>query len=730
MARVLHMDYETRSLADLRECGVYRYVEDATTAVTHLSWRFDEGPVHSVVFPKALPDDVAQHISAGRRVAAHNAVFERLVTNQIMHVPLPAAQMDCTMARAATIGLPGKLDIAAEVMGLGERKDAEGHALMLRMTRPRKIHPDGTIEWWEDPERLAREAEYCAQDVRVESALDAKLLPLSARERRVWELDQAINDRGVALDVPLIRRALELVAYTRQRLDERMAQVTAGAVRKCSEAVALAKWITAQGVPCDSVAKDQHARLLQDAHALGREDVAEAIELRVASSNTSVNKLDTMLACVCRDGRARGLLAYHGASTGRWAGRLIQPQNLPRVDEERDGPTVEIVLALLASGASLLHVHDTIEAIFGRVLAALSKCLRAMLIAASGYRFVGGDLSNIEGCVNAWVSGEEWKIAAYRAYQAGMGPDLYKVAYARSFGGVPEDVKGFQRQVGKVEELALGYQGSVGAFVSMTRTYGIKLGEIRDLVRGQVDEKTWADARRQYFASLPLHRHGLDAETWAAVKIVVSSWRAAHPKITQAWWDLQDAAIEAVSAPGGPVPVLDGKIQYLCDRGFLWCLLPGGRLLAYCKPRVREVVERSILLPSGERLDASTMQQSEIATFCQATGARLEERRRRQVFFEGYDGEKKRWGMQTLYGGLQHENICQAIARDVLVECMFAAEAAGYPVVLTVHDELLTEPPIGHGSKDELRQIMRRVPDWCVGLPLDAKCWEGFRYEK
>lgn len=730
MAGVLHMDYETRSLADLRECGVYRYVEDPTTTVTHLSWRFDEGPVHSVTFPKALPEDVAQHIAAAGRVAAHNAVFERLVTNQIMHAVLPHEQMDCTMARAATIGLPGKLDVVAEVMGLGERKDTEGHALMLRMTRPRKIHADGTIEWWEDPVRLAREADYCAQDVRVESALDARLLPLSARERRVWELDQTINDRGVALDVPLIRRALELVAYTRRRLDERMAEVTGGVVHKCSEAVALAKWITAQGIECASVAKDHHTSLLADAQRLGRADVLEAIELRVASSNTSVNKLDTMLACACRDGRARGLLAYHGASTGRWAGRLIQPQNLPRVDEERDGPAVEIVLSLLASNHGPARTHDTIEAIFGRVLAALSKCLRAMLVAAPGHRFVGGDLSNIEGCVSAWVSGEQWKIEAYRAHQAGMGPDLYKVAYARSFGGQPDEIKGFQRQVGKVEELALGYQGSVGAFVSMVKTYGINLHEIRDLVRSQVDAPTWADARRQFFASLPLHRHGLDADTWAAVKTVVSSWRTAHPKTTQAWWDLQDAAIEAVSAPGRPVSVLDGRIQYLHDRGFLWCLLPSGRLLAYCKPRVREVVERSILLPTGERLDAATISAHELPEFLRSTGARLEERKRRQVFFEGYDGEKKRWGMQTLYGGLQHENICQAIARDVLVECMFAAEEAGYPVVLTVHDELLTEPPIGWGSQDELRQIMRRVPAWCAGLPLDAKTWEGFRYEK
>ena len=731
MARVLHIDFETRSAADIRACGVYRYMEDPTTCVTHAAWRFDEGPVLTALRPLTCPDSIREHIQNGGRVAAHNAVFERLAIKHLLPdwPQVEIDQMDCTMARAAALAIPASLGVAAQVMRSAEQKSDDGHALMLRLSRPRKITADGSIEWWTDPDKLSALAEYCAQDVRTESALDAKLPALSARERRVWELDQRINDRGVALDVPMIKRSLALADYAKRQLDLRMSAVTNGVVTKCSEVAKLAEWINAQGLAVDSLAKDQHATLLGQAAHLPA--VREAIELRIASSNTSTSKLKAMLACVCKDGRARGLLAYHGASTGRWAGRLIQPQNLPRVDADREGHIAAVTLEFLASSWSIDRVFKALDAIFPSVLACLSKCLRAMFIAAPGHRLVGGDLSNIEGCVNAWIAGETWKVDAYRAYQESDGPDLYRVAYARSFGGEPAEVKGFQRQIGKVQELALGYQGAIGAFLSMARVYGIDLQDIRRLVQATTPPDEWRVTRALFYSTAPLHRHGLDADTWTALKVVVVSWRAAHPAIVQSWWDLQDAAIEAVSSPSIPVPVLDGRVFYLADRGFLWCLLPSGRALAYCKPHLRETIERKVTLTAtGEALDGDTMLPAELADLERKGIVTVQERRRKQVVYEGFSSEKKVWGLQTLYGGKQCENICQAVARDVLVDGMFAAEAAGYPLVLTVHDEMLCEVPDGHGSAQQLRAIMRRVPAWCGGLPLDAKTWEGSRYEK
>lgn len=283
-------------------------------------------------------------------------------------------------------------------------------------------------------------------------------------------------------------------------------------------------------------------------------------------------------------------------------------------------------------------------------------------------KLVGGDLSNIEGRINAWLAGETWKVSAFRDYDAGTGHDLYVLAYARSFGVSVDKVSKADRQLGKVMELALGYQGGVGAFQTMAAAYGVRVTDDR---AGELK----------------------------------AAWRDAHPAITQSWWDLQDAAIDAVANPGCIVPVLNDRIRYKVDRGFLWCRLPSGRVLAYAAPR--------IVWGSIKRADGTTLE-------------------KRQVEFEGVDSITKRWGPQRTYGGKQCENIVQAIARDVIVEAMFRAEAAGFPIVLTVHDEILAEVPESstlHGP-EALERIMCECPKWAAGLPLAAKAWEDKRYVK
>lgn len=283
-------------------------------------------------------------------------------------------------------------------------------------------------------------------------------------------------------------------------------------------------------------------------------------------------------------------------------------------------------------------------------------------------RLVGADLSNIEGRINAWLAGERWKVQAFRDYDAGAGPDLYVLTYARSFGVAVDAVSKAERQIGKVQELALGYQGGVGAFQSMAAVYGLKVTDER------ADE-------------------------------LKTAWRDAHPAIVQSWWDLQDAAIDAVANPGCIVPVLNDLIRYKVDRGFLWCKLPSGRVLAYAAPR--------IVWGKIKRRDGSELE-------------------KRQVEYEGVDSVTKRWGPQRLYGGLQCENIVQAIARDVIAEAMFRAETAGFPIILTVHDEILAEvedASAGH-TAETIEALMCVVPKWAPGLPLAAKAWEDKRYVK
>ena len=343
-----HHDFETASACDLRVAGAYRYAEDPTTRIWMMSWRIGDGPVQRWHPGEPEPREFLAHVAAGGMVGAHNAAFERsiwnttlLATPRCRHWPrLRIAQQDCTMSRGLAVHLPADLDGLGQVLGLETTKDKEGGRLMMKMAKPRKVHEDGTITWWDAPENVARLGAYCDVDVEVESEVDRRLPPLSADERELWERDQAINDRGVCLDVATIGRAVAVKEIALRRADARMVELTGGAVRRCTESGRIVAWLAERGIPCDSIARDEHAELRALAEAFGDDAAAEVIGLRSESTKTSTAKLDKMLAMVCADGRARGLFNYHRALTGRWGGSQCQPQNLPRVDEERELPGV------------------------------------------------------------------------------------------------------------------------------------------------------------------------------------------------------------------------------------------------------------------------------------------------------------------------------------------------------------------------------------------------------
>ena len=705
-----HHDFETRSAADLKKVGLYRYFEHSTTSVLCMSWRVgSEGPVNRWRPGDEDPYALLEHIANGGTLTAHNAAFERRAWRWLRengHADWPslsAEQQDCTMARAAALALPQSLDQLGKALKTTIQKDDVGHRLMMQMCKPRKVEADGSIVWWDAPEKLERLAEYCDNDVETETAIDAMLPFLSDTERRAWLLDQKINERGVRLDVHTISRAIEVVSEAQQRADDRMWWLTDGDVKKCTETAKLVAWLNSRGVPCTSIAKGEVDEIVQSTMVLGDALAQEAIELRSAAAKSSTAKFKKMLETVQADGRARGLLNYHGASTGRWAGRLWQPQNLPRVDADRDLPDVLRAVELLNTNKGKKDLIDSIELVTGKPMETLSKCLRAMLIASPGKKFVGGDFSNIEGRVNAWLAGETWKVEAFRQFDQGVGHDLYKVGYAASFGLDPANVTKAQRQIGKVQELALGYQGSVGAYITMGAVYGIRPAEVAEVAAATTDQNDWLLTRSKFTET---SSYGLDVDVWTGIKSVVNAWRAAHPNIVQGWWDLQDAAIEAVSMPGLVVPCFGGKVKYLAKNGFLFCALPSGRVIAYASPRV-----------AGVEQDFGNGPQ-----------------RRNQVQYEGVDSKTRRWGKQALYGGKQCENIVQAIARDVMLEAMFRAEDEDFPILLTVHDELLTEVSDTSGPLDDdaltLKRIMEHLPTWAEGLPIAASTWEDQRYVK
>jgi DNA polymerase len=349
------IDFETASASDLRATGVYRYAEDPTTRIWMLSYRFDERPVQRWHPGEAAPAELLEHVRQGRRVVAHNSGFERVVWNTVLQCRmnpdwprLEIAQQDDTMARALAIHLPASLGELAAVLGLAERKDKEGHTLMMRMSRPRKQRPGAVgLAWHDEPEKIARLGDYCDQDVIVECFVDAKLPPLSPDERELWERDQTINDRGVMLDVRTIQAAVAVREVAKQQADVRICQLTNGFAKKITEALKIVEWLQSRGLPCESIAKECHGELIAFAQVIGDEDAVKVLRLRSDSSKTSTAKYDKMLSTVCADGRARGLFSYHRALTGRWGGFSIQPQNLPRVDEDRDMPDVIAALKIM-----------------------------------------------------------------------------------------------------------------------------------------------------------------------------------------------------------------------------------------------------------------------------------------------------------------------------------------------------------------------------------------------
>lgn len=776
-----HVDFETGSAVELRRAGVHKQMEHASTRTWGFRWCI--APKHTKPTRDMMqlwrpgdadPTVLLDWIRNGGIVVAHNAIFERTVWNWLLrwryglrHWPiLRIEQQDCTMARCAAISIPSSLEIAAKVLGAQAEKDMDGHALMMKMARPRsrKVcaacsghgrHGDrictycgGTGEtytWWDQPENIERNMLYCAQDVVTECEVDALAPELSATERTIWMHDQTVNDRGIKLDVPLIERAIELRELAKKKLDAEMKRVTEGAVPKCTMTQKLVAWINGLGIECKSIAKDQQEAVLLAADDELDDDlefmlseselpnvVRRAMALRKQANKTSTAKLNAMLDCACSDGRARGLFNYHGTSTGRYAGRLIQPHNLYRVDPDRDGDSIRRTIEILLQHAVADEAHFMLETLVGPPMECLAKSLRGMFIADHGKKFVGADLSNIEGRIAAWLAEEEWKLDAFREYDAGRGPDLYNVAYSRSFGVDVSTVTKQQRQIGKVEELALGYQGSVGSFINMGKNYGLKPADLVQPVKEATNEVEWLTTWARYPSARDKHK--LPQDQWTAIKIIVAGWRGAHPKLVQCWWDLQDAAIEAVSTPDQIVFVMGGKVAYLSTRGFLWCRLPSGRVLAYCRPRIAYRVEAWIEFDDGRpNFVIEDFQDDHRAAWTQEAawrGGKLVVKTRKRVDYDGYEGEKKRWGSFSLYGGMQFNHVDQGSARDVLTEGMLRLEAVGYPIVFHCHDEAVGEVDEGFGSAKQFETTFATNPAWLPGCPLASKGWEGPRYGK
>ena len=694
MKTIIHLDYESRSTVDLRKTGVYPYAADPTTDLWCAAYAVNDGPVSLWVPGEPCPAPIA--VGAGKpdvEFHAHNAAFERIMTDHIATARygwpvIPLTQWRCTMAMAYAMALPGKLDSACKAVGLGDIKDMKGHNLMIRMSKPRRVESDGTVVWWEDDERKQKLFDYCRKDVIAERALEKRILPLRPAEQTMWFLDQIINDRGVNVDTALCDAAKKIVSAEETRLNTEMKAVTGGIVGRCSNVNELKTFLRSRLPDVDSLSKD----IVEELLALDLDDdIRRALELRQEAGKASVRKINSLVNGCGEDGRHRGMFQYHGASTGRWAGRRFQPQNIKR-PLNKDADT--IVKALMTGDA------EYVRTLYDHPLTAIGDAVRSMATAGRGNDLIAADFAGIESRVLSWLAGNDEKLRRFAAADRGEGPDNYQLAYAAVFGGRPEDVWGTERQVGKVKELAFGFGGGPGAFVVMQSGYGVDISERYDFLRSFPEFSRAEEAWEQRGKG-----SGMGETMWVAGETVKIRWRDNHPKEVQFWWDLERAALDAVREPGKGFGV--GRIEFKKAGSFLWCRLPNGRAICYPYPSI-EWGEMPWDDDNGKPA------------------------KRQQLRYHGIDSRKQggKWEKIATYGGKLCENVVQATARDFMADAMVRVEKAGYPVVLHVHDEIVSEVPKGFGSLSEFEQTMMASPPWGEGCPIAVEGWRGHRYRK
>ena len=465
-------------------------------------------------------------------------------------------------------------------------------------------------------------------------------------------------------------------------------------------------------------------------------NVRRALEIRQEAAKTSVAKLKAMLDRAGADGRVRGGFMYHGASTGRWVSTGVNLANLPRprrVYEDAHPRTDVLFSALRKEDPELLPFLYGPE--LGRPLHLISDAIRGFLWAAPGHELVQADYSNVEGNVLAWLAGEEWKLQAIRELIADPSlPDMYRRTAAHILGLTTDVVtkKHWARQaVGKPAELGLGYGGGVMAFVTFARGYGVKLDGIAAQILEQADGERLEKATKRYEGQVKLLKSGTDVlarDTWIACEVVKLGWRAQNAAIAKSWHAAEGAVRDAVYSPG--VITDAARCSFLSKHGFLFARLPSGRCLAYAAPKLKAQVWARIRLGPDEWSDAEVMDRDSAERGERLGDIKIEGSTSDKVTFLGVNSTTKRWERSALYSGLIVENLTQATARDILVNGMFRAEAAGYPIIATVYDEIISEVPRSFGSVEDFEREICVLPAWAEGLPLTAGGWRGKRYRK
>lgn len=730
----LYLDFETFSEADLKKVGSYAYAEHPTTEVLICTYAFDDEPVQvwDCTDGSDMPGDLhhalrrlAKPNSRIKMVWHNGSMFDRLIMKHCWGFDIPVSNTIDTMIWAFRHALPGSLDALCEVLGVSadNAKDKRGKALIQRFSKPTpknykirrytaETHPD---EW-------VLFIKYAVSDITAMREVFHKLPRWgnSEFEDRVLELDQLINDRGFKVDVALAEAAIEAVEKHKAQLQEEAQRKYGGSLTGKDFLPILRELAPAHRI--HNAQKSTLNDLLADDDL--PDDARTIIEMRLGAASTASTKYNPLLLGRSLDDRRRGCLQYGGAKrTLRWAGKGFQPQNLARGyyhDDELD----KGISALLKGRA-----HRRFD-----VAKLTASTVRSCIIPEAGHKFVVADYSNVEGRGLAWLAGEETALDTFRA-----GLDIYCVTAGKMFGMDPDDIKkNFKeiRQIGKACELGLGYEGGVGAFVTFAKNLGLDLIEMAKTMDGTFPDHIWSATARGYEwariqeAKRPPHpgekddrpSYILDKKVWRTCDAIKRMWRESHLETVAFWRDLKDGILAAVRNPGrefwaGAHLRRNGErairiwrtveTDSSCRKvpGWWLCMeLPSGRILSY--PGI------------GVSVTKETDEDGRVNTNV-------------RIKYQGENQLTRQWTTLYTHGGKACENIVQALCRDLLAYAMINVEGGGYPIVLSVHDELVCETPdTPEYNVAELEKLMCALPEWAEGFPLVAEGQELKRYAK
>ena len=645
MGRILAADIESFSDVDLIKCGVYAYADSPAFEILLFAYSFDGGETQIIdlaqgeQFPPEVEDAIFD-VSVTK--TAYNANFERTCLSKYFGRYIPPESWHCSAVQAAMLALPRSLEDVGRVLGLDEQKMKEGKELIRYFCvpcKPTKANGGRARNLpCHAPEKWELFKTYCKRDVDVEKSIRRKLhnFPIPESEMELYRIDQRINDRGVLVDMKLVRNAVSCERLHKEVVTKRAYELTG--LENPNSVAQLKGWLGDMGMEAESLSKKAVAEMIAETDG----EVEELLRLRLMLAKTSVKKYEAIERSACSDGRVHGMLMFYGANrSGRWSGKNVQLHNLPK----NYLPDLELARDLVKQGR-----FEDIELLYDSTPNVLSELIRTAFIPKPGCRFVVADFSAIEARVLAWLSGEQWRLDVFTSHGK-----IYEASASSMFHVPMEEItKGSPlRQKGKLAELGLGFGGASGALISM----------------GALDM-------------------GLTEEE---LPPLVAAWRKANPHITQFWWDVDAAAIKAVTEKQRTKV---GRIIFEYKSGILFITLPSGRKLSYVKPRM--AVNRF---------------------------------GRDGLTYEGIS-ENKKWSRIETYGPKLVENIVQGTARDLLAEAMLRVEKKGYPIVMHCHDEIIAEVPEGSGSVDEMCEVMAVQPEWAEGLPLRADGYSCSFYQK